>query len=90
MSGPQLRIWWIPAIPGTAFERAVETIEEGHALLDALVDYTRYLEGRALVPNYGADAGGLQALETDGEWFDAESVLDDYEGWEYVKREMPA
>ncbi len=78
----KLRIWWIPALPGEPFERDVETVKEGHALLNTLVVYTRYLEGRGVLPDYGADAGGLMALE-DGHWYDAEVVIGDEATWEY-------
>lgn len=79
----ELKIWWTPAIPGPAFERKVDSVEEGHALLNVLVDYTRYLEDRMYgIFSHSADAGGLQALE-DGEWFDAEMVLGDEAAWTY-------
>jgi len=79
----RLRIWWTPAIPGHAFQREVESVKEGHALLNALVDYTRYWEGRDALTNYAADAGGLQAYE-EGEWYDAEVVIGDEAEWDYV------
>ena len=83
----KLKIWWTPDIPGHAFEREVATVEEGHALLNALVDYDRYLYDQYLMPDYAANAGGLQAIE-DGEWFDAEMVLGDYAEWDYTRREQ--
>ena len=81
-----LQVWWTPAVPGEAFTMEVQTVEDGHRLLDILVDYTRYLEGRGLLPVYDADAGGLQAYE-DGDWYDAEFVFDDSAAWEYDPRD---
>ena len=81
-----IKAWWLPALPGEAFEVAVSSIDEGKRILNVLVDYTRYLEGRGLVADYAADVGGLQALE-DGEWFDAEFVYDDEAVWEYEPNE---
>lgn len=78
----RLRIWWCPAVPAPSFFREVATVEEGKKLLDALVDYTRYLEDRKFFPEYAADAGGIEALE-DGEWYDVEFVLDDEAAWRY-------
>ena len=79
----RLRIWWLPGVPGEPFYVSVETVEEGHALLNRLVDYTRYLEGRELMSEYTADVGGLQAMDDDGDWLDAEFVLDDSAAWDY-------
>lgn len=83
----KLKIWWLPGLPGPSFEKEVGSVEEGHRLLDTLVDYTRYLERRGLMPVYSADVGGVQAWE-DGEWVDAEVVLDDSAAWQYRGAEV--
>ena len=80
---PTLRIWWIPDVPGEPFMTNIGTLDEAKSLLNALVDYTRYLERRAFFPEYSADVGGIEVYD-EGEWVDAELIYDDEGMWDYV------
>ena len=80
------RIWWIPDVPGPAFTRSASSLAECKKLLNMIVDYTRYLEGRKLCFAYSADVGGIQVYE-DGEWVDASLVCDDESDWDYTSSE---
>lgn len=65
-----LRVWWIPQIPGETFEVAVASVEEGALLLDTLARYDRFQFKNKVKPDY-SNAGGLQVYD-EGEWIDWE------------------
>lgn len=81
MNEERIQIWWIPNVPAKAFRRDVADIEEGKRLLNALVDYTRYLEQRGYMSELWADAGGIEVM-VDGEWEEWYDYEND-EPWEY-------
>lgn len=77
----EFRVWWIPQVPGKAFEVSVGSWAAGKALEDVLARYDAFQFENNIKPDY-CNAGGVQmkhAVLTDGEWFD----LDDDEAEEY-------
>ncbi len=68
----ELQVWWIPQVPGQAFEYAVGTIETGETLMDALAKYDLFQLEHNIKPDY-ANVGGLRwrdPVGTDSEWWD--------------------
>lgn len=74
----QLRVWWIPQVPGEAFNVDVESAKEGVKILDTLAFYDLFQLEHNIKPDY-ANAGGLQMFEDDEwvDWYDAETGEDD-------------
>lgn len=73
-----LRIWWIPQIPGCAFEWPVADLAQAALMLDALAAYDDFQFAQRVKGDY-ANGGGLQIFDgsdwvdwedEDGEWFD--------------------
>lgn len=72
-----LRVWWIPQVPGKPFKVPVKDIEQAKLLHNTLADYDRFQYDNRIKPDY-ANTGGLEVFE-DGEWcewHDPESDLD--------------
>lgn len=63
-----LRIWWIPQVPGKAFKVPVKDIEQAKLLYEVLADYDRFQYDNNIKPDY-ANTGGLEVFE-DGEWYE--------------------
>lgn len=63
-----LKVWWIPQIPGQPFMVPVETPQEAKKLLDVLAKYDAFQYEHRIKPDY-CNAGGLVMFE-DGEWVD--------------------
>ena len=63
-----LKVWWIPQIPGKPFEVLVANIGEAQRLLKVLADYDIFQFENKIKPDY-CNAGGLLVHE-DGEWTD--------------------
>lgn len=75
-----LKVWWIPQVPGTPFERRVANLEEAAVLLDALAAYDAFQLVHNIKGDY-ANMGGLVRYE-EGEWIDWESPDgEDFEEW---------
>ena len=68
MKAGDLKVWWIPQIPGQPFMVPVENIREAALLLRALADYDIFQFEKRIKPDY-CNAGGLVVFE-DGEWVD--------------------
>ena len=66
----QLRIWWIPQMPGKSFYMNIDSIGEGVKILNTLGLYDEFQYKNGIKPDY-SNAGGLQMLE-DEEWVDWE------------------
>lgn len=66
----QLKVWWIPQIPGASFEVPVANLDEAKLLLRTLAAYDAFQFDNDIKPDY-CNAGGLLTLE-DGEWVDWE------------------
>lgn len=82
-SDTQLKVWWIPQIPGARFEVPVATVAEGVKLMDVLAKYDAFQFEHRIKPDY-CNAGGLMMIDSDGEWgdwYDEETGEDDPEEW---------
>ena len=87
-----MKVWWIPQVPGTAFEVSVDTVQEGVRIMNLLADYDNFQYKHSIKPDY-CNAGGIQVLDTndltDGplgswvDWDDPETGEDD--PYVYVK-----
>ena len=77
-----LRVWWIPQIPGKPFEAAVTSVSEGVKIMDTLAKYDIFQFENNIKPDY-SNAGGLQQWTGDEweDWDDEESGEDDPEEW---------
>jgi hypothetical protein len=53
-----MRVWWIPQIPGKAFRVPVASLEEGVKLLIVLADYDLFQYKNSIKPDY-SNAGGI-------------------------------
>lgn len=79
-----LRVWWIPQVPGKAFHVDVASVAEGVKLMDVLAKYDAFQLANRIKPDY-CNAGGLDRwCEDDGDgkpgwesWYDEESGEDD-------------
>lgn len=68
-----LRVWWIPQVPGKPFHQEVDNLKEAKLLLTTLARYDAFQFENRIKPDY-ANAGGLLVYDTDmeegGEWVD--------------------
>lgn len=64
-----LRVWHIPQVPGKSFYVPVASLDEAVTVLDALARYDLFQLENNIKPDY-ANAQGLQAQDTDGDWTD--------------------
>lgn len=80
-----LRVWWIPQVPGKAFHAPVASAEEAAKVMTVLADYDAFQFKNRIKPDY-CNAGGLEVYEADydGEgnagwcsWSDEETGEDD-------------
>lgn len=62
-----LRVWWIPQVPGEAFHADVATPDEGKKLLDVLARYDQFQFAQRIKGDY-SNVGGLAVFGADGEW----------------------
>ena len=53
-----LRVWWIPQVPGKSFYKPVANLVEAKLLLDTLADYDAFQLRHRIKPDY-CNAGGL-------------------------------
>lgn len=76
-----LKVWWVPQVPGKAFEMSVSSPEEGARITDILARYDLFQYEHRIKPDY-SNAGGLVVYE-DGEWIDwyDEDTGDDFDEW---------
>lgn len=61
-----LKVWWIPQVPGKAFEVPVKSPEEAILIMDTLAQYDIFQLENNIKPDY-CNAGGLNVFE-DGDW----------------------
>lgn len=66
-----LRVWWIPQIPGKAFHWPVSDLAHAASMLDALAAYDDFQFGENVKGDY-ANTGGLLVYRN-GDWEDWES-----------------
>jgi len=62
----QLRVWWIPQVPGKPFNIDVETPLQAKQILKILADYDIFQYDNKIKPDY-SNAGGLEVF-VGGEW----------------------
>lgn len=60
-----MRVWWIPQVPGKPFHVAIKNTDEAILLLNALADYDIFQFKNKIKPDY-CNAGGLEVLEDNG------------------------
>jgi hypothetical protein len=70
-----LRVWWIPQVPGEAFHVPVSSKEEGKLITTVLAFYDLFQLSHNIKPDY-TNAGGIQVYEG-GEWVDIDEDEDE-------------
>jgi hypothetical protein len=76
MKKGDLRVWWIPQVPGKAFNVDVASVAEGVKVMDTLADYDLFQLKNRIKPDY-CNAGGLNV------YVGPDSESDDgWESWE--------
>jgi hypothetical protein len=79
-----LRIWWIPQVPGKAFEWPVADLAQAALMLDALAGYDDFQFAERVKGDY-CNTGGLQIFTNGWEdWEDEEG--DDFDAWREKQR----
>lgn len=63
-----LKVWWVPQVPGKEFEVPVDSVEHGAIILSVLEEYDAFQHINNIKLDYCND-GGLQVYEG-GEWCD--------------------
>lgn len=79
----ELRVWWIPQVPGKPFYTNVSSVAEGVQLMDVLARYDAFQLVHRIKPDY-SNAGGIEMKDADGQWsdwYDEETGCDDPEEW---------
>jgi len=79
-----LRVWWIPQVPGKSFNVPVDSLEMGVMITDILAQYDIFQYENKIKPDY-CNAGGIHHWVADtGEgnpgwedWYDPETGEDD-------------
>jgi hypothetical protein len=61
-----LRVWWIPQIPGKPFHVPVKNIDEAKLLLKTLANYDLFQFKNKIKGDY-ANSGGLEVFEDVGD-----------------------
>lgn len=83
-----LRVWWIPQVPGKPFEARVASVAEGVKIMDVLARYDAFQFENNIKPDY-CNVGGINRWcedNGDGEpgwedWYDEETGEDDPAKW---------
>jgi hypothetical protein len=87
-----LRVWWVPQLPGESFKVPVISIEEGVKIINVLADYDIFQYSNNIKPDY-CNVGGLQRYVLDNgegvpdweDWYDEETGEDDPEKYLALK-----
>lgn len=66
-----MKVWWIPQMPGKAFEVPVASVDEAKKILTVLADYDLFQFENRIKGDY-CNVGGLVVFEG-GDWIDWES-----------------
>lgn len=74
-----LRVWWIPQIPGEPFHVDVASPAEAKKIMDVLANYDIFQFENRIKPDY-CNAGGLECYRQDGMWEEGDS--EDWCEWE--------
>lgn len=59
---PQLKVWWIPQVPGKPFVVLLNSFAQAKVLLDALAQYDLFQLANNVKPDY-SNAGGLEIYD---------------------------
>lgn len=78
----ELRIWWIPQIPGEQFWWPVANLGEAALLLDVLAAYDDFQFAHRVKGDY-SNCGGL-CIYRNGDWEDWEN--EDGDDFDYLRR----
>jgi len=62
-----LKVWWIPQVPGKSFEVPVSSPEEAILIMDTLANYDLFQFKNNIKPDY-CNMGGLNVFDEEGEW----------------------
>jgi hypothetical protein len=62
-----MRVWWIPQIPGSPFHVPVKNESEAILILNTLANYDKFQLDNRIKGDY-CNVGGLEVLLDDGEW----------------------
>ena len=79
-----LRVWWIPQVPGAPFYVPVSDVEQAILIVNTLGRYDAFQYENRIKPDY-CNVGGLEVYE-DGEWLEWMDDNDD-EIWEIIRNE---
>jgi hypothetical protein len=63
-----LKVWWIPQVPGKAFEFPVPSLLAGRFMLNLLAKYDLFQFENLVKPDY-SNVGGIMVFE-ENEWVD--------------------
>lgn len=71
-----LRVWWIPQVPGEPFYVPVASPQEAKKVMDVLAKYDLFQLEQNIKPDY-SNAGGLECYQQYG----APTIDDDFPDW---------
>jgi hypothetical protein len=63
-----LRVWWIPQVPGKSFYVRISSPQEAKKILDVLANYDQFQLDHKIKPDY-SNAGGLEVFNGE-DWED--------------------
>lgn len=66
----RFKVWYIPQIPMTAFEREYDDFDTAKAVLNAVINFSIFEFENRVKPDY-ADMAGMERWE-DGDWEEVE------------------
>lgn len=82
MSNNELRVWWVPQVPGSAFYVPVTSLEQAKLVMDVLARYDLFQYQQNIKPDY-VNAGGLEEYDVERggwvTWYSADG--DDFDEW---------
>ena len=75
----ELRVWWIPQVPGHPMYVPVNSLEEARLILDTLALYDKFQVEQNVKPDY-SNAGGLEYFDEEtkewSDWYDETGCYD--------------
>lgn len=89
-----MQVWWIPQIPGKAFEVPITSVEDGVRIINILAQYDLFQYNNHIKPDY-CNTGGIRVwCEDNGkgesgwnDWYDEETGEDDPERYLEEKKQ---
>lgn len=76
----QLRVWWMPQVPGPSFDMRVKSVEEGVKIMQTLAEYDTFQYEHQIKPDF-SNAGGLQMSDDKGVTWDDWEINDGQLGY---------